>query len=214
MLVLVCLVLSLALVNGNCSANGGTLPAAGACDGPTERAVVKLSNAESFNGNCPANQVQYFKDGDPNASMCGECVPGSSGVEDPEWFCGINQFCNDNATCQATKTSPLYNEPCPYEQGGASYLGWCGPGLRCIHHVCLPCENGVYDPTDGKYCIDNEWTYSKWSRATDDPEVVLLSIIIALMIIWMTVPNLIRKDEDGHHYILGWRKYQKLCKRG
>lgn len=43
------------------------------------------------------------------------------------------------------------------KKGGPTAIGWCGPGLRCIRHVCLPCDNGVYDPTDGKYCIDNEW---------------------------------------------------------
>lgn len=105
------------LSNGNCIVVQGSMPENGMCNGPTERAIVKLENAETFNANCPNNQVQYFKDNDPNVSLCGECVPGTSGAEDSELLCGINQFCNDNATCQDTKTSPMYNEPCPYELG-------------------------------------------------------------------------------------------------
>ena len=140
-----------------CTPVNGIMPAPGSCEGPTDRVIVKLTHASEFNGNCPNGQVQYFKDDDPTQSMCGECVPGTAGVDDPELICNINQFCNDTAYCQDTKTSPLYNEPCPYEQGGTSSLGWCGPGLRCIHHVCLPCENGVEDPRDGKYCVNNQW---------------------------------------------------------
>ena len=31
-------------------------------------------------------------------------------------------------------------------------------------------------------------TYSKWSNASEDPEVVLLAIIVALIIVWMVFP--------------------------
>ena len=144
-------------IRGCSLTNDGTLSSPGSCEGPIDRAVTKLVHAESFNNGCANNQVQYYKDNDPNNSLCGECVPGTAGVDDPELLCGINQFCNDNATCQDTLTSPLYNEPCPFEQGGPSSTGWCGPGLRCIQHICLPCENGVTDPRDGKYCYDNQW---------------------------------------------------------
>lgn len=72
-------------------------------------------------------------------------------------LCGINQFCDDSGQCQDTKTSPLFHSDCPYEMGGLTMLGWCGPGLRCIRHLCIPCDNGVVDPSDGKRCVNNQW---------------------------------------------------------
>lgn len=110
------LLLLLLSLSQTCSITDNVMPPSGSCEGPTERAVAKLTNAEPFNGGCPNNQVQYYKDGGTE-SKCGDCVPGTSGIEDPERLCGINEFCNDNATCQLSKTSPLYLEPCPYEQG-------------------------------------------------------------------------------------------------
>lgn len=37
--------------------------------------------------------------------------------------------------------------PCPYESG--SPIGWCGPGLKCYNHKCLPCLDGMIDYSDG-----------------------------------------------------------------
>ena len=101
-----------------CVVSGGQLPSLGNCDGPTERAVVKLTNAESLNEGCPVGEVAYSPDDDPTAAIrCGECVPGTSGVEDVMMACALNEYCTDNATCSAVTSSPLYGEPCPYEQG-------------------------------------------------------------------------------------------------
>lgn len=33
----------------------------------------------------------------------------------------------------------------------------CGPGLYCLQHVCNICEEGVYDPSDGKMCFNGHW---------------------------------------------------------
>jgi predicted small lipoprotein YifL len=105
------------IVSETCAVVGSSMPVSGSCGGPTERAFVKLTNAATLTG-CGANQVQYFPDDNPNAEpKCGECVPGTSGVEDPELLCELNEYCNDDAICVSTKSSPLYNEPCPYEQG-------------------------------------------------------------------------------------------------
>ncbi len=99
---------------------------------------------------CERNDVLEWK-------QCGECVPGTSGVEDTMKLCDINEYCSDEGLCTPTKESPLYNQPCPFEQGGPTARGWCGPGLRCFQHVCLPCQNGYYDPKDGKRCVNYEW---------------------------------------------------------
>ena len=105
----------------SCVASAGQLPALGKCDGPTERAVVRLENVETFNSGCSVGLLGYRADDDPSAPLlCGECVPGTAGAEDTNMSCGINQFCNDNATCTDLNVSPLYGEPCPYEQGRRS----------------------------------------------------------------------------------------------
>ena len=93
------------------------MPATGECKGPEERAFVRMARAEQFNSGCNASQVHYYQDNDPNQPRCGQCEPGTSGAEDESSVCKLNEFCNDAGLCQDTKTSPLYNEPCPYEQG-------------------------------------------------------------------------------------------------
>lgn len=80
-----------------------------------------MENAETFNSGCSLGLLGYRADDNPSAPLlCGECVPGTAGAEDVNMSCGINEFCNDNATCVALHSSPLYGEPCPYEQGARS----------------------------------------------------------------------------------------------
>jgi hypothetical protein len=110
-------------------------------------------------------------------NQCGECVPGTAGVDDPLRACRINEYCSDEGRCVSLSQHPLMGAPCPFEQGissmvllsfcisthcpfaigGPSALGWCGPGLRCINHACVACMEGVTDPTDGKMCVLGQW---------------------------------------------------------
>ena len=103
-----------------CSPTGDSSPAPGECEGPSERAFMRLANVEQFNNMCAATEIPYYKDDDPTQPLCGQCVPGSSGVDDPETICKVNEYCTDEGVCQAASLSPLYMEPCPYEQGNTS----------------------------------------------------------------------------------------------
>ena len=82
----------------------------------------------------------------------------------------------------------------------------CGAGLSCIQHVCIICEEGVYDPSDGKMCYDGQWcafsiegtvaklltatprTYSEWDTMSSDPQAVFLLVIVILFFVSITRP--------------------------
>lgn len=108
-----------------------------------------------------------------------------SGLEDAQLACGINDFCDDNGRCRSAKSSPLYDQPCPYEQGGLTRYGWCGPGLRCIGHRCAVCTEGVLDPSDGKRCVNGEWTYSPWVALVYNPSAVFQLCTLLVLVIYL-----------------------------
>jgi hypothetical protein len=49
--------------------------------------------------------------------QCGDCLPGTSGSDDPAKLCDINEYCDDNGTCKPISMHPLLNAACPYETG-------------------------------------------------------------------------------------------------
>ena len=152
------------------------------CTEPMERSLERYQHVLEFNMNCSVGQLPYFIDDNrslPNS--CGECIPGTSGVEDDLKSCGVNQYCGDNAKCKDLVTHPLYLVPCPYESVGPSYLGWCGPGLRCYQHLCVICLDGQVD-TDGKRCVNGRWSYSMWANFWYEPTNVLLLFLVIVMI--------------------------------
>jgi hypothetical protein len=189
-----------------CEYQGTVPPASGKCRGPGERAEVRLAAAEEITGcpqnqvpyyvdgvKTKLKVLFFFLIPHPPREElltacccsslrthcgleCGECVPGTSGTEDTSLTCGLNEYCTDEGRCAPSKTSPLYGAPCPWEQGLASGLGWCGPGLRCVQHVCRICVEGSVDHMDGKRCINDEWTYSRWKALPLDPTALFLML--------------------------------------
>ncbi|EFA86761.1 hypothetical protein PPL_00566 [Heterostelium album PN500] len=144
-------------------------------------------DAIANNGGCPSGLIPYYKDGliDPSAKTCGQCVPGISGLENPDQ-CGINEFCDDSGSCKSLKDHPLYHQSCPSELNGEqSATGWCGAGLKCIQHSCSICKEGSIFGNDGKQCINGEWSYSKWSgfRQFNDPTDTFVFWIFILLIV-------------------------------
>ncbi|KAL6046266.1 putative myb transcription factor [Balamuthia mandrillaris] len=179
-------------------------PPDGACDGPTERAFLRRANLQVSNYGCPLDQVAYYIDGNASAPItCGECIPGSWENNEVRYLCGMNEFCSDHGRCQRSTSSPLYNQPCPFDGG----VDMCGPGLSCIQHRCLVCEDGVVDPRDGKVCYKGEWTYSKWDTMWEDPEAVFLFVIMLLLIFHLFAPLFVRRGTWKKGYLF------KLLKR-
>jgi hypothetical protein len=188
-----------------CRLNQGQMPADGACAGPMERIQLKRANFNLTQSGCALTAVKYWVENvqsrpprvcvlfrtlkhqnllAPHRNQCGECVPGTAGVDDPLRACRINEYCSDEGRCVSLSQHPLMGAPCPFEQGissmvllsfcrpthnpfaigGPSALGWCGPGLRCINHACVACMEGVTDPTDGKMCVLGQWYNSPCMR--------------------------------------------------
>ncbi|EGG20842.1 hypothetical protein DFA_00707 [Cavenderia fasciculata] len=186
-LVVVAMIMTIGHINAQtCLINNGMLPASGACLGPLQRAVVRLSSS-STNQECPPNQVRFNIDGDESRAMCGECVPGTSGIESPG-MCGMNEYCNDNGVCTSLQSHPLLDSMCPQETDNNNpTLGWCGPGLHCYSHRCQVCLEGSVDNTDGKMCIKGEWTYSSWDqfKYAIDPTTLFIFIIFLLVALYI-----------------------------
>jgi hypothetical protein len=102
--------------------------------------------------------IMFYKDNNVNQSLCGVCIPGLNGVEDPTKSCGINEYCSDESTCIPLINHVLYNQSCNFDIGlmYTTVSSSCGP-LKCIQHVCLICDDGEVDYSDGKVCIFNQW---------------------------------------------------------
>ncbi|KAJ5075048.1 hypothetical protein M0811_07752 [Anaeramoeba ignava] len=162
----------------------GNAPQPGDCLGPIERVKLKRQEIFRLNSNCDVNQISYHPDGDQLRIKCGHCEPGTSGT-DGNGACKLNQYCSDLAICEDIVNHPFWGSKCPYETGGPTKNNWCGTGLRCIQHKCLVCENGVVDPTDGKICVNHQWTYSKWTAIYLDPVgfIMFLSAILTSFVL-------------------------------
>eukprot|EP00698_Gefionella_okellyi_P000998 TRINITY_DN10875_c0_g3_i1.p1 TRINITY_DN10875_c0_g3~~TRINITY_DN10875_c0_g3_i1.p1 ORF type:complete len:367 (+),score=37.60 TRINITY_DN10875_c0_g3_i1:69-1169(+) len=171
-----------------CQMSGSTIPVAGLCAGPMARTQMTRNNANITNTGCQLNQVPYYVEGVTTSPLrCGRCVPGTSGAEDSGKTCGINEYCTDDAACAPVGNQPFNGLPCPFERGGRTATGWCGPGLRCIQHVCRGCEEGVLDPTDGKMCVFGAWTYSRWAQVFYNPPAVILGFLALCVLIQIIV---------------------------
>jgi len=164
------------------------MPDAGACTGPIARSQLRLQGVTNVNGGCTSGQVLYYKDGDSKQPKCGTCIPGTSGADDPKQLCALNEYCSDNGECIQIKSHPLWAAQCPYEPSTTDPNdGFCGPGLRCYNHQCLPCVDGMIDYADGKVCVMNQWTYNKWQAIIFEPTPTLLVIMLALCVFYAIV---------------------------
>jgi hypothetical protein len=174
-----------------CSFALGTEPPMGACEGPVDRALARRRDVVLLNSGCEIDQVVYRRDvalgaaPPPNSSLlCGECFPGYAGAIDEYKTCPIDSFCSDDARCMHVTAHPLFGAPCPFDvPQDASFVSFCGMGLRCVGHVCKQCYDGEQDLRDGKMCVDGVWTYSKAAQAAMDPRfwaLVTIAILVAL----------------------------------
>jgi|SaaInlStandDraft_6_1057023.scaffolds.fasta_scaffold14222_2 hypothetical protein len=164
---------------GSCDFAAG-VPPAGACDGPLARVLARRASTNITNQGCGIGEVFYYEDGSLSKLKCGSCVPGTDGASDDLQMCPLNEYCNDQAKCVATTASPTFKGPCPYETG-ISTSGWCGAGLRCIQHVCLPCEDGVYDAVHHRLCINNQWEPNYWAIQFYRDAVTWLLLLLLLV---------------------------------
>jgi hypothetical protein len=148
-------------------------------------AQQKLDNIHAANGGCAIDEIPYYVDGDASKPACGKCIPGTSGAEDTSKMCDINEFCSDDAKCVHLRNHPLYGAPCPYELGGKTSFGLCGPGLRCFMKKCLPCWDGMVDYSDGKKCYNNLWTVSDWDSVFFQPAPTILISLMGIVVIYI-----------------------------
>ena len=157
----------------------------GGCKGPMQRVLFQYAHVAEYNQAWSLGEVPYLEDGNSQAPFrCGQCIPGTNGVQDPLKSCDINEYCTDEARCQDLSEHPLHLASCPFEQAGYSY-GWCGTGLHCFLHRCLICVNGHLD-TDGRRCVNGRWSYSVWTNFWYEPvNVMLLVLCIALFLLLM-----------------------------
>lgn len=135
---------------------------------------------------CEDYQVAYYPDDDITKSLkCGDCIPGSSGIDTRE-FCNVDEYCTDEGTCQSISNHPLFYASCPRELGSVlSKDGFCGPGLRCLQHQCRQCITGMQDYADGKVCIGDVWTYNTLNIGVYNPTVIFLTSFVVLVLINM-----------------------------
>ena len=132
---------------------------------------------------CPANSVSYIRDNSPTGGvLCGECEPGSAGWEDSRRLCGANEYCSDEAKCVDIAEHPLLDAPCPYEVGGQTRSGWCGPGLKCVLHKCVICTDGEHKDSLNLVCYKGRWVYdSPWNTSLH-PELVIGPVVLAVCV--------------------------------
>ncbi|KYQ91918.1 putative myb transcription factor [Tieghemostelium lacteum] len=172
----------ISLVLSTCEINNGHMSASGSCSGPIERSLLQFNSLDQTNNGCPTNKIRYGIDGvSSNPSECSECVPGTNGVSHPG-TCKLNEYCSDSGTCTDLKNHPLYNVHCPDEKSTLG-LNWCGSGLTCIAHLCSICQEGVIDyKTDGKMCVNGEWTRNRMDTKFTTPVSVFTFVIMLLLI--------------------------------
>eukprot|EP01012_Entosiphon_sulcatum_P043992 TRINITY_DN58479_c0_g1_i1.p1 TRINITY_DN58479_c0_g1~~TRINITY_DN58479_c0_g1_i1.p1 ORF type:complete len:168 (-),score=24.34 TRINITY_DN58479_c0_g1_i1:191-670(-) len=92
--------------------NDPVIPPDGNCSGPMDRAL-NMYHARQATA-CGAAKVEWYRDNQLNGTaQCGECVPGTSWIEDHS--CAINQFCDDEGRYQDTLclgVKPSYHHHC------------------------------------------------------------------------------------------------------
>ncbi|KAL0237027.1 hypothetical protein PCE1_000424 [Barthelona sp. PCE] len=167
----------------------GSFPAYGQCPGPTARARLRASNLDVSNGGCPATTVMYYPEDDMSLpSKCGECIPGKTFVDDSTALCAVDEFCSDEGKCVKMKQSVFHGKYCPYEAGGATKNGICGPGLRCIQHMCLPCRSGE-KRSNGLACVANSWTLDPYTSYLVSPPgmVAVCNAVLLLVFLFILV---------------------------
>ncbi|KAF0976260.1 hypothetical protein FDP41_004935 [Naegleria fowleri] len=141
---------------------------------------------------CEDYQVAYYPDDDETQPLqCGECIPGTSGIDTPE-FCNLDEYCTDEGKCEKVTSHPLFRAACPRELGRAlTKDGWCGPGLRCLQHTCRQCVTGMMDYADGKICVDDVWTFDTLKIGFYHPTVIFLTAFVVLVALNMLLDGCI-----------------------
>ena len=113
----------------------------------------------------------------------------------PRYFCGMNEYCADNGTCQSMSLHPLLGQPCRHIPPDAKEFN-CGPGLQCLGGTCLVCKDDYHfnllaallspDKKEGGYCRGNAiyndpWTaflHSWYFRFPPYPRLFLLFLLV------------------------------------
>lgn len=179
----------------SCSYSTG-IPGNGKCAGPLERTVAKRDALAP----CPLNTISYIRDNSVEGGvLCGECEPGSAGWEDTRRLCGVNQYCNDDAKCVDISEHPLINAQCPYEVGGQTKSGWCGPGLRCVLHRCVVCTTGEHHSSLNLLCHNGQWVYDSPRNSVIHPELMIAPLTLTVCIVLFTavlIAILIRRHKE------------------
>lgn len=170
-----------------CRIADGKAPNTGKCGGPIQRAQLYSLHAREMNSGCQKGEILYYVDNDQTKPKCGKCIPGKSGADDEYHLCALDEYCTDDATCAYIRTHPLYNADCPYEPATSSGSSFCGTGLRCYRHKCLPCLDGMVDYADGKVCVMNVWTYDRWVNVINEPTPTILSVMVVLVLVYGVV---------------------------
>ena len=143
---------------------------------------TNLRGTRAAQTTCEDYQVSFCVDDDSTSQQqCGECIPGSSGIDTKE-FCQIDEYCTDEGKCESITKQPLFMTTCPRELGKTlTKDGFCGPGLRCIQHKCIQCVTGMMDYADGKICIDSVWTFNNLKIGFYHPTVIFLTSFVVLV---------------------------------
>ena len=164
----------------------------GTCSGPIQRAILKLENIQRLNYGCPRHLIPYYLE-ETLQIQCGQCVPGSSGIAvgigSGDYQCAINEYCTDSAVCERVIShQPNYNKDCPFELGEEGIASWCGPGLQCIEHKCIPCREGDIDYNTGVKCILGEWSYgSMWIDSSFEPMPLIMFALSAITLLYLVM---------------------------
>lgn len=156
---------SLTMVVGQCVFDAsGNPPLDGTCLGPLDR-LNAFREHRTATSSCPISQIEYVHDrtgplSDSAASLtiqCGDCVPGTSYIDDG--VCSINQFCDDNARCTDVAQHPFMGDACNVDYSGHTATGWCGAGLTCdlASRQCVACVEGALHAARSLYCEEGRW---------------------------------------------------------
>ncbi|KAG2381265.1 hypothetical protein C9374_006254 [Naegleria lovaniensis] len=144
--------------------------------------LTSVTSSSSNTPTCEDYQVAFYPDDDQTQPIqCGQCIPGTSGLDTRE-YCAIHEYCTDDGQCQPITSHPLYHAACPRELGRPETKdGWCGAGLRCLQHQCRPCVTGMMDYADGKICVNDVWTYDTLQIGFYHPTVIFLTAFVVLV---------------------------------
>eukprot|EP00698_Gefionella_okellyi_P011261 TRINITY_DN2965_c0_g2_i1.p1 TRINITY_DN2965_c0_g2~~TRINITY_DN2965_c0_g2_i1.p1 ORF type:complete len:306 (+),score=48.81 TRINITY_DN2965_c0_g2_i1:39-956(+) len=202
----------------NCAYSDLTPPAAGVCSGPITRTAARraatpvnrgCASDQVFyakdgnprdircgacipgtDGNWRFTGVTqgYMTDVQTCDSQSRICSAPQLSATNPLLFCGVNEYCTDDAQCADITTSPLYMTVCNDQLP-------CGPGLSCLAGRCQICLEGKQPPVsltqDAKLlpmrCVNGKFVTTEWGTFLYAPDTAAAAVVLLFGVVLLAV---------------------------